>query len=344
MPNPIIQIAQRQRTQLDNLQTQLVNQLTTAYVQSISSLQPQIDSLQSEILRLTSNETELSSYKLFRLARYQSLQTQIIEQLQKYGNFADLTVTSQVPELVTLAGNNSLILVRDQSNSSLYRKAIVSAWDKLNPEQIETALVFLAQDSPFHQNLTSNLGEGIANRIENAIVQAVIVGKNPRVLGRQINRELGLGLAWSLNSARTAQIYSYRTATHFNYNNNSNIVGSWTWLSALDRRTCSSCLSKHGSTFPLEQILNDHHQGRCTAIPNVINAERYGIEPTVLETGENWFNQQPRNIQEEIFGPSKLAAYLNNEFQFSELSTPYENNIYGTMLRETTLRELLNEQ
>ena len=151
---------------------------------------------------------------------------------------------------------------------------------------------------------------------------------------------LNTGLFRALNTARTAQIYSYRTATHFNYQNNSNIISSWIWYSALDRRTCASCWAKHGTKSPLTSILNDHHLGRCTAIPIITNGEQYGLEPLDIQQGEALFNNLNNSEQLEILGSTKLEMYQNREFQFSELSHDYENNIWGTMVRESTISEL----
>ena len=344
MPNPIIDIAFQQKRELAANQSQLTNNLTRAYSTVLNNLQRNIEDLQNQILAETRNGTqEISQFKLFRLTRYQSLQTQITEQLQRYGNYVDLETRTSIPNYLTLGTEHSFILVRDQFNSSQGQRAITTAWDKLNIDQIETALSFLSGESPFSNNLSNSLGESVADAVEQAIVRAVIIGKNPRNVASEINRTLGLGLSYSLNTARTAQIYAYRTATSLNYRNNSNIVGNWTWLSARDMRTCTSCLANHGRAFELDAILNDHHQGRCTQLPNIKDSEKYGLTPTAIESGEEWFNTLSASQQTEIMGPEKLQAYRNNLFQFIEQSTPYENSTYGTMLRETTLRELLNE-
>lgn len=344
MPNPIVDIAQQQKQQIQQREQQLTNTLTSAYVQVLARLDNSIEALNQEILRLTQNNETISSSKLFRLSRYVSLQTQIYEELQKFIGFSDLTIRSSIPELVTTANNDSFILVREQFNSLAGRKALTSAWDFLNVDQIEQAVSLLTNQSPFNIEYSSTLGEGIADRIEQQIIQSVIIGNNPRTTARLIRQELGLALSRTLNTARTAQIYSYRTAAHLNYRNNSDIVGSWTWFAALDPRTCASCWAKHGSNYPLDQILNDHHQGRCVAIPNIKDGERYGLQPLEIEDGETVFNRLTETQQLEILGETKLDLYRRNQFRFADLSHPYENNIYGTMVREATIGELLRNE
>ena len=339
MPNPIVEVADQQKEQLRQRNEQLTNSLTRAYIEVLNDLDSAIQALNQEIL----NQENLSSSKLFRLARYTSLQTQIIEQLQRFAGFADLTIRSEIPEILTIANQDSFALVREQFQSIQGRRAITSAWDFMNQEQIEQTLALLTNNSPFNLEYTSSLGETVADRIEQELIKAVVVGQNPRETARVIHAQLGLSLARILNTARTAQIYSYRTAAHLNYRNNSDVVKSWVWYSARDLRTCPSCWAKHGSVYPVNQILNDHHQGRCIPIPQIRDAEKYGLEDLDIERGDVLFSRLPANQQQEILGPTKFELYQRNAFRFEDLSRDYENTIYGTMVRESTVQELINE-
>ena len=85
MPNPIVEVADQQKEQLRQRNEQLTNSLTRAYIEVLNDLDSAIQALNQEIL----NQENLSSSKLFRLTRYTSLQTQIIEQLQRFAGFAD---------------------------------------------------------------------------------------------------------------------------------------------------------------------------------------------------------------------------------------------------------------
>jgi hypothetical protein len=44
-----------------------------------------------------------------------------------------------------------------------------------------------------------------------------------------------------------------------------------------------------------------------------------------------------------MMGASKYAAYQDNKFEFSQLSTQHEHDIYGTMRTEASLKSLLGE-
>jgi hypothetical protein len=147
-----------------------------------------------------------------------------------------------------------------------------------------------------------------------------------------------------LNTVSTTQLYAYREATRANYIANSEIVGSWKWYAALDGRTCLSCVNKHGREFEANQSLNDHHQGRCTQIPIIKDYQKFGLEPLQIETGENWFNQLPNSQKIERMGEARYRAFLAGEFRFSELSQPYQNDIYGEMIKEASLVGLLGQR
>jgi hypothetical protein len=154
-------------------------------------------------------------------------------------------------------------------------------------------------------------------------------------------------LNWAITTARTASLWSYRAATHANYLTNSDVVQGWYWYAFLgDGRACMSCVAKHGSFHPVTEVLADHHRGRCTAIPATVSYAALGIdgidEPKLeIESGEAWFRKQPSEAQRQMMGKGKYAAWKEGKFDFQDLSVPYQDDVYGTMIREATLAELI---
>ncbi len=112
---------------------------------------------------------------------------------------------------------------------------------------------------------------------------------------------------------------------------------------------CLSCIAQHGSIHPITETLNDHHNGRCAPVPKTISYRDLGItgipDPVApFESGEDWFGKQPEATQRQAMGPAMFKAYKDNRFSFRDLSRPYQDEVYGELLREASLRDLLGEQ
>jgi hypothetical protein len=77
------------------------------------------------------------------------------------------------------------------------------------------------------------------------------------------------------------------------------------------------------------------------AIPNVRQAAAFGLPQPEIEPGEQWFKRQPEAFQRERMGPGRFDAWKAGKFDFRDLSVPYNDPVYGEMLREATLKGLL---
>lgn len=78
---------------------------------------------------------------------------------------------------------------------------------------------------------------------------------------------------------------------------------------------CPSCVSMHGTVFPLDaEGPLDHQSGRCTAAPITKTWRELGIdldepELTPIQPGADWFAQQPEATQRSILGASRFDAW-----------------------------------
>lgn len=174
------------------------------------------------------------------------------------------------------------------------------------------------------------------------MIDGIVMGRGPATTAAAIRGELGQGLTWVLNTARTAQVYSYRQATTASYIANSDIVEGWKWWAALDARVCMSCVAKHGSRHKVDEPLNDHHSGRCVALPIVSLPNGAGDIPDT--TGEQWFNGLQTSQQVDLMGPAMHRAWKANEFSIQDLIEPYQDPVYGEMLRAASLKGVLGER
>lgn len=213
-------------------------------------------------------------------------------------------------------------------------RLVTGGW--MRPDPAALAQLVDYADGEAMRARAASFGVNAADNFSNTLLALTAQGKGTREITRRMTQWFQLPYAWADNQVRTAQIWSYRVANHANYRANSDVVRAWMWRAALDPRTCMSCIAQHGSVHPNEETLNDHHRGRCGPIP-IVKGTTWANE---VESGEQWFSRQPADRQRQMMGPGLFEAWRRGDVRFADLSRPYEDGVYGTMLRQASLREL----
>lgn len=337
----------RFRRQLAQQEAVSAERMGNIWLGILRRLTPQVEALADDVAAM---ETP-SRGKLTKLARMKRILRQVSEQAARFGQ----TVTTEI-ELVTNAsiqqGLDDALRLMELSLPPLpgqTTSAITASFTRLPAEAVISAAGLLGDDSPLAIRLQDAYGEYVAQEVEKHLLDGIAAGQNPRRIASLLRRNLqnagARGLTSALTTIRTAQIKSYQLANHSQYAANPRIVPEWTWVAALDDRTCMSCVAQHGTTHLYTETMNDHHNGRCAPVPKTISYADLGInvaEPVPeIERGEDWFKRQTAGVQREMMGPGKYNAWKDNQFEIRELSKPYTDDVYGELLRETPLRELV---
>jgi hypothetical protein len=74
----------------------------------------------------------------------------------------------------------------------------------------------------------------------------------------------------------------------------------------------------------------------CAAIPIV----RGGLVADSIGTGEAWFDGLSDAQKREIMGPGRYDLYTSGRWDWRAVSKPYNDPVYGEMLRAATLTEM----
>lgn len=138
------------------------------------------------------------------------------------------------------------------------------------------------------------------------------------------------------NLMRTLQLESYRGASSAQQVANADILTGQIRIAALDERTCLACVALHGTEVPLGEKIVDHHSGRCTSILKVRGRE-YNVQ-----SGPEWWAGLPRDQQLRMAGPGKFEALQSGRANLRDFVTPYEDMVFGGMLREASLSGVLD--
>lgn len=334
--HPVLTAAARYRAALLANEDVATRRMITAYGSAYQRLGAQIQALRESL-----DGEPMSQGRAIRLAQLQALREQVAAEIGRFGIVADAELTQSSRQAIELGIDHSTGLVAAYFRSAEARRALTASFTQVAAPQVETLAGFLAEDSPLRQGLTAQLGATVAQRMSDAMVENLVLGFNPNRTAGLVRRELGVGLAWAINTTRTANLWAYREATRANYAANPRIVSGWIWYATLDGRVCGNCLSQHGSRHPLGETLNGHHQCRCAMLPILPMAANLGISEPEIEPGETWFRRQDETLQRDILGPGMLAAYKAGDVTFDQFKGhTYEHPAYGTMQRMPSMTQL----
>ena len=69
-----------------------------------------------------------------------------------------------------------------------------------------------------------------------------------------------------------------------------------------------------------------------------------GMDNPIQQTGEDWFKSLGEATQKSMLGDPKYTAWKDGKFEFSQLSKTYEDDIFGTMRGESSLKDILGDK
>lgn len=203
-------------------------------------------------------------------------------------------------------------------------------------------------DSEPFRAAVGGLAEYHAQQAVDIVLSAIAQGQNPRITAQAIAgyfKGSQSPMVDALRLTRTTQIYSARNGTQQIYKQTG--VSQWIWSANLGNpRTCLACIAMHGTLHPVDELLNDHFNGRCAACPVTPRWSELGLagQELQVETGVDWFNRQDANTQIAAMGPQLFEAWQKGKFTFSPDAVvgTYSNPIFGIMRHRNTNAEILS--
>lgn len=263
--------------------------------------------------------------KLLKAKRTQRALAATRDALLELGKHAGVTITEPVTDLVAAGAAGQADLIASQHP----RSAAVMAVDFARVD--DKALAAIVKRST--QQILAGT-KPVAREVEAAmrakLIRGVAVGENPRAAARQMVTGLEGRFNWGLNRAlvvaRTEMLDAHRAAGMAQEKANTDVVTGWTWLSALDVRTCPSCWAMHGSEHPVtEEGPDDHQQGRCTRLPLLKPWSELGFDITepasLVPDAQDVFAGLSADDQLLVMGRTRLDLLGSGQIGWSDLST-----------------------
>lgn len=334
MPDPAVVIAMREfKRGLLLREAGQMQEMARAWLDVERSLEPQIESLAQS---LAEQET-VTEAELYRLNRYKRLLGESQREFRRYAQYTDGVVTSGQGELAELG------LAHSQSAIQLsYWPRVSVRFDRLPVEALENMVGLAGDGRPVGDLLRERVNPlwspekqaSAWDRATRSLVNGTAQGWNPRQTARVMRDDLAGGLQKALEIARTEQLRVYREVHRSQYEA-SGVVRGQKRLTAHDDRVCPACIADEGTVYPLNVILSDHVQGRCTSVPVV-----EGLPEVTWLSGEDWFRGQDEGVQRSILGNGRYEAWREGQFEFGQLVTHQEDATWGGSIVPTALKEL----
>lgn len=331
--SPLIEQVEKFKAGQSRREVSELRRLVDAYQVVYTRTQDEVEAFLLKLEKQAEAGEAITPNQVRKMARYRQLLEEIEDQVNRYSQYTGIELNASARLAIGEGQRDALKLVELAANGQLTTAELRA----LNPEVIEQLVGFLAKDGALWKNL-DGLGAWTSDQVGQAILEGIGLGQNPRTIAQAITKSLGMGLTQSLQMMRTVQLWSYREANRASYGANSDVVTGWVWLAELDEKTCASCIAMHGTEHPLDEPLNDHHNGRCTMVPMTVLSGN-----PVEQTGEAWFTGQSEKMQKDILGGSMWDAWKEGKFTLADIPGTYQDEVYGEMRAAKTLKELLGE-
>lgn len=194
------------------------------------------------------------------------------------------------------------------------------------------------------------LSADVEKAMKRALIRGIAVGEGPAKTAARLLKEtegrFNGGLTRALNISRTETLDAHRAGGKATEHVNREVLTEWEWCASLDRRTCPSCLSKHGQHFPLEDDGPlDHQQGRCARIPVTKTWKELGFdipEPrSATRDSREWFDSLTPATQREIMGPARLKLLQDGDISWADLSSKHSTAGWRDSFVVTPLKDLV---
>lgn len=344
MPDPQVYAAiNKYKAALLKAEQASAERLINAYASIFQKLETDIKALEADILALGNNPTR---GQVIRLARYNALLKQTAEQMERYAVLLEneVSVLRQKAIADAIAQNRALVQAALPNLPPAAQNVILTNFNRLNPQAVETLLGALTKNSPLTA-LLNTFGADASAQIADVILQGVALGYNPRKVAARIVDAMGGNLSRALTISRTEMLRAYRTGTLAGYAANGDVVKGWRWSATFDNVTCLACLALDGKEFELSQsYMPAHPNCRCAPTPITVTYKDLGFnvdETTMRQRGAEWFDTLPETKQREFFSASAWRAYQAGAVTLDDFIGVRTSKQWGDSYVERSLKDIL---
>lgn len=216
--------------------------------------------------------------------------------------------------------------------------SVMVGWNIVSAEALASVVAF--QSMPGWTARLGRFAGAPVDFINRMVLSDFAAGKNPLITARDIARTApSIPRAQANTLLRTLYLQSYKRAAAVAQAENRRIITRVRRMASLDTRVCAVCVALHGSEIPVGQPVQMHETCRCVAVADVA-----GVAVPFGPDGPTWFAGLDDADQRAILGPSLWTAWKAEAFALGDVVGHYQDDLYGTMLTQRSLKDLVGEQ
>lgn len=318
--------------------------MARSWLTVLERVQMDVDLLLSRMEAARRAGTPMSPAWLYQENRLANLVDLIRREAWRWVPYAEEQTANLVADAIRDASYQARELATEAA--SVHLAGVTATFATINPGVLESLTAHLAPGGPLRALLAS-YGAEAASAAQAALLQGVTTGKGSAWIASQLRQALDIPRWRAETLARTEALRAYRETARRTYEG-SNVVGSWEWVAALDRRCCPGCIGMHGTVHPNTETLDGHPRCRCAMVPRTlswaqIDPSLSGIpdtQPSLL-TGADWLALQPEATQLSLLGPLKYHAWKAGRITVADMVARTYSPAWGTMRRERSMVEIL---
>lgn len=302
--------------------------LAAAYRGTIARLQTVVNRVNRD-LRDLADAGSLSPASVQRLTSYQDLIAMLRLELGQFSREAGRLAQQALPLQAGIAveGQRDMIAAQLPELGAAFAQPDLRALAELD------RILARAQ---LEGGALADLAASTAGSVGDDVLTLIGAGQSPAFIARYLRRAFGLPFARAVNFVRTASAYASSEASAAAQVANRRLLRGWMWSAAKDKRTCAACLARDGEIFPVGEVLNDHHSGRCSAIP-VTHGDDWTAS---YQRGRDWYAGQSRADQALLVGKGTRDLLAAGGTTWEAIPTDYHNQTMGLMSRRQPLYRL----
>lgn len=318
----IYDLIEQQRAALLRRDAATLAELTRQWAPVAAQIERQALALATEVARRQAAGESVSQDMLFRLARYREFARQVRSVVGEYGGTVAPDIARAQREAFDAGVSDAVAQLREMGVSTSFTRL---------PVEATNVIIGAAAGSPLRDLIAASWPNAV-DAITGKLIEGVALGRNPRVIAREMAQASGMSLARALNVARTEQIRAYRESSRQLYQQAG--ITQYRRISAKSARTCPLCLGLDGRIYDTQNAMHSHPSCRCTSVPIVPG---YKFPPR--QSAAEWFAGQDEDTQRAVLGPGRLDLYRRG-VPLGAMVELYDDPKWGPQTRARTLAQI----
>jgi len=254
-----------QRKRLLGRERATILEMKNQYGKAWVTIKAELDALGVQIKAAKAAGEDVNSTWLLKQRRLESIERTTRAEITIFTQAAQGIISEAQMQALFAGQQDAASLVID----SLGLNASGVAFTPVVPPLAIQDVVGRSQTGRFLGDILATLPGQAAQEVKTGLLRGVMLGRNPRVIAREIRAGLAGNQARALTIARTEMLGAYREAALESYRANSDVVSGWEWDAEPD--ACDICQEKDGEVAATEDDFETHPNCRCSPVPVTVS-------------------------------------------------------------------------